>query len=109
VTQAANTCSYTLTPGSRSIGAEGGTGTITVGTGSGCPWSATTSQGWITVSGNGTSSGSVSYTVAPNTGGISRSGLISIGPQTFTVSQGIGSTTAPATPGGLRIVAVGGS
>ena len=63
VTQAANTCSYTLSPGSRSIGAEGGTGTITVNTGSGCPWAVTNMPAWISVSGSGPSSGSVTYTV----------------------------------------------
>ena len=109
VTQAANTCSYTLSPGSRSIGAEGGTGTITVNTGSGCPWAATTSQAWISLSGTGPSSGSVTYTVQPNTTGNNRSALLLIGPQTFIISQGVMSslTPTPPVPGGLRIV-VGG-
>ena len=110
VTQAANTCSYTLSPGSRSIGAEGGTGTITVNTGSGCPWAPTTSQAWISLSGTGPSSGSVTYTVQPNATGNNRSGLLLIGPQTFIISQGVMSSltpASPAVPGGLRIV-VGG-
>ena len=109
VTQAANTCSYTLSPGSRSIGAEGGTGTITVNTGSGCPWAVTNMPAWISVSGTGTSSGSVTYTVQPNTTGINRSALLLVGPQSFVVSQGVTSTSTPtpAVPGGLRIV-VGG-
>ena len=33
-----------LTPANRTIGGEGGTGSITVGTASGCPWTATTTQ-----------------------------------------------------------------
>jgi hypothetical protein len=106
VTQAANTCSYTLSPGSRSIGAEGGTGTITVNTGSGCPWSVTNMPAWISVSGTGTSSGSVTYTVQPNTTGNNRSALLLVGPQSFVVSQGVTTTTSPtpSAPGGLRIV-----
>ena len=43
-----------LTPANRTIGGEGGTGSITVGTASGCPWTATSNQSWISVSGTGT-------------------------------------------------------
>jgi hypothetical protein len=103
VTQAANTCSYTLTPTSATLTHAGGAGSVTVATTSGCAWAATTNQSWITVSGTGTASGSVSYTVQPNTGG-ARTGAISIGTQVFTVIQ----ATPPVAPGSLRIV-VGGS
>ena len=58
---------------------------------------------------HGTASGSASYTVQPNTTGSNRTGAISIGTQVFAVIQGTGSGTAPVAPGGLRIVAVGGS
>jgi hypothetical protein len=61
------------------------------------------------VSGNGTASGSASYTVQPNTTGINRIGAISIGTQVFTVIQSTGGGTAPVTPAGLRIVVAGGS
>ncbi len=109
VTQAGNTCSYVLTPANRTIGGEGGTGSITVGTSSGCPWTATTNQTWISVSGTGTASGSVSYTVSANATGTSRVGLISIGTQSFTITQGVPTGSAPVAPRGLRIVAVTGS
>ena len=107
VTQTA--CTYTLTPGSRTHTGAGGPGTITVGTSSGCAWQATTTQSWISVSGNGTASGSVSYTVQPNTSSSSRTGSISIGTQVFSVVQSAGGGTAPVSPGGLRIIAIGGS
>ena len=112
VTQAANTCSYTLSPASISLGATGGSGNIGVTTGSACTWAASTTQTWITVSGTGTTSGTATYTVQPNTGG-SRVGAVSIGTQVFTVIQAA-STTAPLVPAGppaprsLRIV-VGGA
>jgi len=110
VTQAANTCSYTLTPTTRTMPAAGGSATFTVGTASGCVWAATTNQTWISVSGSGTASGSVSFTVQPNAGTSSRVGAIAIGTQVFTVVQNSGSTTtAPVAPGGLRIVAIGGN
>ena len=108
VTQAANTCSYTITPGNRVLEGAHATGTITVTTASGCAWLATTNQTWVSVSGAGTASGSVSYTVQPNTTGTSRIGAISIGTQVFTISQGTGITSPPAAPRGPRIVAVSG-
>jgi hypothetical protein len=109
VTQSANTCTYTLTPASRTLTGAGGSGTITVGTSSGCAWAASTNQSWITVSGNGTASGSASYTVQPNTTGANRTGAISLGTQVFAVIQSTGGGTAPVSPAGLRIVAIGGS
>ena len=109
VTQAANTCSYVLTPANRTIGGEGGTGSITVGTASGCPWTATTNQSWISVSGTGTASGSASYTVSANATGTSRVGSISIGTESFTITQGVPTGSAPVAPRGLRIVAIAGS
>ena len=108
VTQAANTCTYALTPANRTIGGEGGTGTITVSTGGGCPWTATTSQSWISVSGTGTAAGSVSYTVSRNAGATQRTGTISIGTQSFTITQSA-TTNTPAAPSGLRIAITGGS
>ena len=108
VTQVGNTCSYVLTPANRTIGGEGGTGSITVGAASGCPWTATTTQSWISVSGTGTASGSASYTVSANTTGASRVGTISIGTKTFTITQGVATVSAPAAaPKGLRIVVTG--
>ena len=109
VTQAANSCSYVLTPTNRTIGGEGGTGSITIGTASGCPWTATTNQSWISVSGTGTASGSASYTVSANTTGTSRAGSISIGTQSFTITQGVPTGSAPVAPRGLRIVTITGS
>ena len=107
VTQAGNTCSYMLTPASRTIGGEGGTGSITVATASGCPWTATTSQSWISVSGTGTASGSASYTVSANTTGTSRAGSISIGTKSFTITQGVSTGSTPVAPSGLRVVVTG--
>ena len=110
VTQVGNTCSYTLTPSTKSIGGEGGTGSITVTAASGCPWTATTSQSWISVSGTGTASGSASYTVSANTTGTSRQGTISIGTKSFTITQGVptGSASAPVVPAGSAPVAPSG-
>ena len=42
-------CSYTLSPGSVSVGAAATSGSVGVTTGAGCPWSTTSSASWLTV------------------------------------------------------------
>jgi hypothetical protein len=68
--------------------------TFNVNTGAGCTWSASANTGWITIDwGNGcapgtrTGPGTVCFTVYPNEDGVSRSGQITAGGQTFTVTQ----------------------
>ena len=95
VNQAAPPCAYSVTPMTVSIGAAGGTGTpISVSTGSGCTWTATTSAGWITIltGASGTGNGSVTYSVT-NTGS-ARSGTMTVAGQSVTISQ-----NAPCTYG----------
>lgn len=90
VTQAAAECSYTLGSSSTTIAADGFTGTVPFSTGaSGCSPTAVSYAGWISVStAFSGGSGTVNYTVAANTGGSNRSGIIQLGTQTFTVMQG---------------------
>ncbi len=80
-------CTYTITDAtagfgvSRSFPATGGGGGIKVVAPSGCPWTATPSQSFITISGNpsGNGNGSVSYTVGGNGSSTnSQSGTIAI-------------------------------
>ena len=66
-----------------------GAGTISVTpTPGNCIWPITSNDSWITInSGNiGTGNGTVSYSVAANTGA-TRTGTITIGEQTFTITQ----------------------
>ena len=96
VNQAAPACAYSVTPMTVSIGAAGGTGTpISVSTGSGCTWTATTSAGWITIltGATGTGNGSVTYSVQTNTGS-ARSGMMTVAGQSVTILQ-----NAPCTYG----------
>jgi hypothetical protein len=67
---------------------EGGSGSFSVTTGTGCRWDAATSDGWITITGGATGigNGAVSFTVQTNNGG-SRTGSISVRGQVFTVTQ----------------------
>ena len=80
-------CTYTLAPSSQSFAASGGTGSIAVTTQANCARTATSNANWLTITGGtGTGSGTVNYSVAANTGA-ARTGTISIGNATFTVTQ----------------------
>jgi len=70
------------------FGASGGAGTITVTANAGCAWTAYASS-WITLSGqtSGTGNGSVSFSVAPNTGPAQRSGSVSVARQSIGITQ----------------------
>jgi hypothetical protein len=84
----AATCSYSLNPGAGTAPAAGGPGGFAVATGSGCQWSPTTSDSWISInSGGGPGGGTVSYTVAPNPGANARTGTITAGGQSYAITQ----------------------
>ncbi len=86
-------CTYTLSPLSQSFSAAGGTGSFTVTVnGLGCSWTAVSSFNawyWLTVSPTSTQTGggTVTYSVAANGVGGPRSGSISVGNQSFIISQ----------------------
>jgi hypothetical protein len=80
-------CSYALTPQSALSGAAGGNGVFQIITSEGCAWNAQSFNDWITIiSGTGNGSGTVNYTIQPNTGA-AREGIITAGGQIFAVSQ----------------------
>ena len=62
----------------------------------GCDWTATSNAAWITISAgaNGSGNGSVTYGVAANPDTTSRTGALTIGGNTYTVTQA-GTTCAP--------------
>jgi Putative binding domain, N-terminal len=80
------TCTNSLSPTSANVAAGGATGSINVG--SSCAWTAISNTSWITVTGgaSGSGNGSVSYSVATNSG-VARSGTLTIAGQTFTINQ----------------------
>jgi hypothetical protein len=82
-------CTFSISPTNQTVGASGGSGSITVMTGPSCSWSAASNDpSWLTITagGSGTGPGSASFNASPNTGP-QRTGTISIAGQTFTVSQ----------------------
>ncbi len=97
---AAVPCTYSLTPTSASLPAEGGTGSFNVKTDSSCSWTPVRSDTWITISspaGSTNGTANVNFTVDANRVTSSRTGSIKAGDQTFNISQ------AAATPSGPNV------
>jgi len=107
ITQEAGSCSSSVTPTSFSIGAGGGSRTLSVISGTQCPWSAASTVTWMTVTdgASGSGIGAVTFTVAASATGATRIGTLSVAGQTVTVTQsGTSSGGAPPPPQNLRIV-----
>jgi hypothetical protein len=103
-------CTYAVDPPSQAIAADGGSGTIAVSSGSGCPWSATTTASWITITGgaSGEGSGTVAFTAAVNSGA-ARSATIQIAGTTATITQPAASCTYTIAPTSQAVGAGGGT
>jgi hypothetical protein len=88
VSQAALSCSYSISPGNQKVEASAGTGTVTVSTNSACSWSASSNASWITVTSgaSGTGNGTVTYSYTENAGG-DRKGTLTVAGRTFTLEQ----------------------
>lgn len=102
-------CVYSLSPGGQAFGAAGGSGSISLTTGSGCAWTVSGVPSWVSISGatSGSGSATISYQVQANTGG-ARSGSVTAGGVTFTVEQGAASVSGYGTAGVIAQVASGG-
>src|SRR5207249_1960566 len=87
----AGTCAYSLSATSASAATGGATGSLNVTATAGCSWTTQSNAAWITVvsGGTGSGNGTISYSVAPNTGA-ARSGTLTIAGQTFTIDQAAG-------------------
>jgi len=81
-------CSVNLSPASQAFAAAGGDAQINVTTEAGCNWTATTGESWVVIrAGQGSGSGTVSYTVLENLTGQPRQGQITVGNRAFKVTQ----------------------
>ena len=95
--QAAQSCTYSITPTTVNAGAAATSGSVTVTTQTGCAWNAQSMSATLTFqNGTGrTGPGSVGYTLAENTEALSRNATGLIANTNFTISQ---AGTAPAVP-----------
>ncbi|MEK7832709.1 MAG: BACON domain-containing carbohydrate-binding protein, partial [Acidobacteriota bacterium] len=101
-------CAFSISPTSQNVAASGGTGVITVTTGAGCSWTATSEPSWISLAENGGSgSGIVNFLVTTNTGA-PRTGNVYVAGQIFTVTQDSGCDYI-VTPGAQVFSETGGS
>ena len=93
-----SSCTFSITPESKSFDDEGGTGHVLVATAQGCTWSATSNASWITATGTGHGSGpgTVDYAVAPNNATASRSGTLTVAGRTFSITQDGEGTPEPS-------------
>jgi hypothetical protein len=85
------TCTYSLSP-DPSVGIgftpSGGANTVQVTTQSGCAWSASSSQNWLTIqNGSGTGSGSFTITAAPNAPSSQDPAMIDVMGQILPISE----------------------
>jgi len=104
VVQGGSNCSLTLGGTGATYPAIGGSGSFRVETT--CQWSATSNVQWISVSGGGTGSGTVTYTVLPNPAAASRTGLISIYDRNFVITQDPSPCTISVTPSSDTVPAI---
>ena len=83
------TCSYAVSPSTRTVGSGGGTGSFSVTTTSGCSWSATSNATWISITSGATGSGSgtVNFSALPNGSSSVRTGTLNVAGQLVYVEQ----------------------
>jgi hypothetical protein len=94
--EAAPTCQVAVSPTSGSTPASGGTLTVEVTAGPTCSWNVGSPASWITAApAGGTGSGTVIVSTSPN-GGAARSGVLTIGGESFTVTQ-LAASSVPCT------------
>ena len=93
-------CSIVLSPTSVSVGASGGSSTITITTSSVCNWVSISNDAFIVLTSpsSGSGNGSLTLSELANTGA-ARTGTITVSGQTITVSQ----AAAGASPAGLSV------
>ncbi|HKS40832.1 MAG TPA: Ig-like domain-containing protein [Blastocatellia bacterium] len=89
ITVGTSSCSCLVSPGSASFPSTGGENSLAISTTSNCGWAATSNNSWIVITSAGSGSGNavVNYAVRDNSTGSTRSGTITIGEQTFSVTQ----------------------
>jgi hypothetical protein len=107
----ANGCTYTLSAGSASLPAAGGSGSVNLTTGTGCPWSVTSSATWLTVTSatSGSGSAAITYSATANTSTSTLSANLAIGGASFVVTEAAAIPLPPSTYQVSGVVTLNGS
>ncbi|MDQ3013132.1 MAG: putative Ig domain-containing protein, partial [Acidobacteriota bacterium] len=94
-------CRYDLTPNTQNFSSAGGSGSFTVNCAANCAWMAAALPAWLTItsSASGTGNGTITFTVAANSG-LPRTSSISVSGSSFVVTQD-GSCALTINPSGL--------
>ena len=110
VTQAGISCSFSIAPPNMAFTSNGGSSNVTVTAPAGCPWTATTSAAWITITSgaSGTGNGTVIYSVAINTGA-ARTGTLTIAGLSCLVMQAAYSCSSLVGPPSQSFTSAGGT
>jgi uncharacterized protein (TIGR03437 family) len=103
-------CAVQLSATSQTVGAAASNATITVTAASGCAWTATSNANWLTITAgaSGTGNGTVNFSVAANAG-VTRTGTLSIGGITYTVTQAAAACSYSVNPTSQSLTSQGGS
>lgn len=82
-------CSFAVSPQTTSFRANGGTGSVVVTAPVNCGWTAVSNDSFITINGGagGTGVNAVTYSIAANISGVSRTGTLTVAGQTVTLNQ----------------------
>lgn len=102
ITQAAGVCTYVTSPAGQFFASAGGTGTFQVTSNTGCGWTVTSSQSWVTPTGttSGSGAGTVTYQVAANTGA-TRQATLSVAGTAYTIEQSAGTISGLVSAGSM--------
>jgi (2Fe-2S) ferredoxin/subtilisin-like proprotein convertase family protein len=106
-------CVFSISPSAQAFSAAGGSGSFQINIPTGCSWTASTMNSFITIDSptSGVNAATINLTVAANPGA-ARTGLINVtdgfNPRTFQVQQGSGCPTSLAQTN-LNFTAAGGS
>ena len=109
VNQTETPCQYALNPQSVNYPAAGGTNSVTVTTLTGCSWKPNSNAAWVVVSqGGAAGTGTFRYLVLANPDGQPRTGTVTVGPLTFTVTQDAAPCVFTLSPQGKLLDVAGG-
>ncbi len=89
ITQAAFTCAYVLSSASATHSAEAATNSFSIAASNFCAWSVVNTNPWISIlaGGSGTGDGVITYALGVNASLLERAGALSVGGETFSITQ----------------------